>query len=121
MPVEVYVEATGKRAFAGAVDWPGWCRSGKDEEAALESLFGYGPRYARVLKGSRVRFTAPARPSTLSVVERVQGDATTDFGAPSIAPKADAAPVDRRWLRRERGDPPSVLGVLRSGRRRGDR
>jgi hypothetical protein len=100
MPVEVYVEATGKRAFAGAVDWPGWCRSGKDEEAALESLFEYGPRYAGVLKGSAVRFTAPSRPSTLSVVERMKGDATTDFGAPSIAPKADAAPIDRRWLTR---------------------
>lgn len=100
MPVEVYVEATAKRAFAGAVDWPGWCRSGKEEEAALESLFGYGPRYARVLKGSGVRFTAPARPATLSIVERMQGDATTDFGAPSIAPESDATPIDRRWLTR---------------------
>jgi hypothetical protein len=98
MPVEVYVEATGKRAFAGAMDWPGWCRSGRDEEAALETLLAYGERYARVLKGSGVRFTAPARMSTLAVVERMKGDATTDFGAPSIAPEADAAPIDRRWL-----------------------
>ncbi len=98
MPVEAYVEATGKRAFAGAIDWPGWCRAGRDEDAALEALFDYGARYARVLKGSGVRFTAPARASTLAVVERMKGDATTDFGAPSIAPKADAAPIDRRWL-----------------------
>ena len=98
MPVEVYVEATGKRAFAGAIDWPGWCRAGRDEDAALEALFDYGARYARVLKGSGVRFTAPARASTLAVVERMKGDATTDFGAPSIAPEADAAPIDRRWL-----------------------
>jgi hypothetical protein len=99
MPVEVYVEATGKRAFAGAMDWPGWCRAGRDEEAALEILVDYGARYARVLNGSGVRFTAPAR-ATLAVVERMTGDATTDFGAPSIAPKADAAPIDRRWLTR---------------------
>jgi hypothetical protein len=98
MPVAVYIEATGKRAFAGAVEWPGWCRSGRDEEAALEALFEYGPRFARVLRGSDVRFTPPARPSTLSVVERMKGDATTDFGAPSIAPEADATPIDRRWL-----------------------
>ena len=98
MPVEAYVEATGKRAFAGAMDWPGWCRAGRDEDAALEALFDYGARYARVLKGSGVRFTAPARASTLAVVERMKGDATTDFGAPSIAPEADAAPIDRRWL-----------------------
>ncbi len=117
MPVEVYVEATGKRAFAGAIDWPGWCRSGKDEEAALESLFGYGPRYARVLKGSGVRFTAPGRPSTLSVVERMKGDATTDFGAPSIAPEGRRR-ADRSTLAHaEREDPPGVLGILRSGSR----
>lgn len=100
MPVEVYVEATGKRAFAGAVDWPGWCRAGRDEEAAIEALVDHGPRYARVLKGSGVRFTPPARASTLEVVERVKGDATTDFGAPSIALMADAGPIDRRWLTR---------------------
>jgi len=75
MPVEVYVEATGKRAFAGAMDWPGWCRAGRDEEAALEALVDYGARYARVLKGSGVRFTRPARASTLEVVERLKGDA----------------------------------------------
>jgi hypothetical protein len=100
MPIEVAIEATGKRAFAGAVDWPGWCRSGRQEEAALEALFDSGPRYAHVLEGSGVRFSAPARASTLRVVERLPGDATTDFGAPSIAPTADAAPIDRRWLAR---------------------
>jgi hypothetical protein len=100
MPVGVYVEATGKRAFAGALDWPGWCRAGRDEEAALESLVDYGARYAGVLKGSGVRFSPPARASTLAVVERLKGDATTDFGAPSIAPEADATPIDRRWLTR---------------------
>jgi hypothetical protein len=100
MPVEVYVEAAAKRAFAGAVDWPGWCRSGRDESAALEALFDYGPRYADVLAGSGIRFAAPARASTLTVVERLKGDATTDFGAPSIAPSDDAYPIDRRWLTR---------------------
>jgi hypothetical protein len=100
MPVEAYVEATTKRAFAGAIDWPGWCRAGRDEEAALEALFERGPRFASVLEGSRVRFTAPARPATLKVVERLEGDATTDFGAPSIAPSRDASAIDRRWLTR---------------------
>lgn len=98
MPVEVYLEVGGSRAFAGAVDWPGWCRAGRDEEAAIEALFEYGSRYAGVLKGSGVRFTAPARRSTFAVVERLKGDATTDFGAPSMAPKADTASIDRRWL-----------------------
>ncbi|MGH2773763.1 MAG: hypothetical protein ACRDIU_11590 [Actinomycetota bacterium] len=36
--VKVFVENGSKRVFAGAVDWPGWCRSGKDEQEALEAL-----------------------------------------------------------------------------------
>jgi hypothetical protein len=100
MPVEAYLEVGAKRVFAGAVDWPGWCRSARREEDVLEALLAYGPRYAGILTGSGVRFTPPAKVSTLDVVERLKGDATTDFGAPSIAPKADATPVDRRWLAR---------------------
>jgi hypothetical protein len=100
MPVDVYVEVGAMRVFAGALDRPGWCRSARDEEGALETLIAYGPRYAGVLAGSGVRFMPPAKASTLEVVERLKGDATTDFGAPSIAPKVDAEPVDRRWLAR---------------------
>ena len=100
MPVETYLEVGAKRVFAGALDWPGWCRSARHEEDALEALLAYGPRYATALKASGVRFTPPARASTLKVVERLRGDATTDFGAPSMAPKADAAPIDRRWRTR---------------------
>lgn len=101
MPVDAYLEIGAKRVFAGALDWPGWCRSARLEEDALEALHDYGSRYAGVLKGSGVRFTPPANPSTLEVVERLKGDATTDFGAPSIAPKADARSIDRRWLTRQ--------------------
>ena len=101
MPVDAYVEVGAKRVFAGALDWPGWCRSARDEEGALEALIAYGSRYAGVLEGSGVRFTPPAKASTLEVVERLKGDATTDFGAPSIAPKADARSIDRRWRARQ--------------------
>jgi hypothetical protein len=101
MPVDVYVEAGAKRVFAGALDWPGWCRNARDEEGALEALIAYGPRYAAVLESSGVRFTSPAKASTLDVVERLKGDATTDFGAPSISPRADGRSVDRRWLARQ--------------------
>jgi hypothetical protein len=101
MPVDTYVEAGTKRVFAGALGWPGWCRSGRTVDDALEALLGYAPRYARVLRGTGVRFTPPKSPSTLAIVERLTGDATTDFGAPSIAPAADARPLDRRWLTRQ--------------------
>jgi hypothetical protein len=101
MPVQAYVEVGSKRVFAGALDSPGWCRSARHEEDALEALLAYGPRYAAVLEGSGVRFTPPVKASTLEVVERLKGDATTDFGAPSIAPKADARSIDPRWLARQ--------------------
>ena len=101
MPVDAYVEVGAKRVFAGALDWPGWCRAARDEDGALEALVAYGPRYAGVLEGSGVRFTPPAKASTIEVVERLKGDATTDFGAPSIAPKADARSIDRRWRARQ--------------------
>src|SRR5919204_6175258 len=101
MPVEVYLEIGSKRAFAGAVEWPGWCRAGRDEDAALDALHAYGDRYADVLKSSGVPFSPPAKRSTLHVTERLTGDATTDFGAPSIAPAADGRAIDRRWLTRQ--------------------
>jgi hypothetical protein len=94
-----YLEVGAKRVFAGALDWPGWCRSGRDEDAALESLVAYAPRYQRALRGTRLGFP-PAQDVTLRVVERLTGGATTDFGAPGEAPSVDAGPVDDAELRR---------------------
>lgn len=95
--LDVYVESGAKRVFAGAIPWPGWSRSGKTEELALEALMAYAPRYAKVVKGFRPAFRIP---TDLRVVERLPGDATTDFGAPSQTPKADRQPVDAKELAR---------------------
>ncbi|MDP9242707.1 MAG: hypothetical protein M3O84_05975 [Actinomycetota bacterium] len=100
--IEVYVETGEKRVFASALDWPGWCRSGRDRTAALEALVVYGPRYAQVVRGTRTSFRQPDGVSELKVVERLKGDATTDFGAPGKVPRADARPVDARELKRLR-------------------
>jgi hypothetical protein len=99
-PVDVYVEVGSKRVFAGALGWPGWCRSGRDEDAALEALTAYAPRYADAVRGMKPAFRVPRSPTVLSVVERLKGDATTDFGAPSVAPRTDAARVDAAELAR---------------------
>src|SRR5256885_1623306 len=96
--VEVYLEVGEKRVFAGAVDWPGWNRSGKTEEAALETLAEYGPRYADAVRAGGLR--PPARGADFRVVERLKGDATTDFGAPGAAPEADRRPVSAADLTR---------------------
>lgn len=98
--IEVYLEIGKKRTFAGAIDWPGWCRGGRDEESALQALFECAPRYAHALKGTRLGFHAPADSAALTVVERLEGNATTEFGAPDVAPARDAEPVDGAELRR---------------------
>ncbi len=87
----VYVEAGAKRVFASAADWPGWCRSGKDEVAALEALATYAPRYARVAKLAHVEL--PQDATSFTVVERLPGNATTDFGAPGIPAKDETKPL----------------------------
>jgi hypothetical protein len=83
--MKVYVEAADKKAFACAVDWPGWCRAGKDEDAAVASLVAYTDRYAEVVDVAGVAF----RPGKPEVVERVPGNATTTFGAPGVVPALD--------------------------------
>ena len=99
-PTEVVLEVADRKAFASAVDWPGWCRSGRTPEAALEALAGYAGRYAVVARLARVRFSTAAG-DTLDVVEQLPGDATTAFGAPSIVTSTDrrrltAAEADRQ-------------------------
>ncbi|HVN53853.1 MAG TPA: hypothetical protein VMT46_05940 [Anaerolineaceae bacterium] len=97
--IDVYLEAGKKRTFAGAIDWPGWCRSGPTEEAALQALVEYGPRYARSLEGFVPGFQAPVETSHLNVVQRLDGNATTDFGAPDLPPALDSRPVSEEELR----------------------
>ena len=85
----VYLEVGSKKVFACSLDWPGWCRSGKDEEAALEALATYVPRYAVVAEEAGLRFP-PSAGNSFEVVERVKGGATTDFGAPGEPFNGDA-------------------------------
>jgi hypothetical protein len=94
----VYLEIGRKRVFAGSVDWPGWTRSGRDDDAAIETLLAYAPRYAKVLRGTRLNFDPPSRASPLTVVERLSGNATTEFGAPDIPPSADKKPITTKDL-----------------------
>jgi hypothetical protein len=90
--VAVYLEEGAKRVFACAVDWPGWCRSGRSADAALEALGTYADRYAEVTERAGVRF-ARRVPGGFAVVERVPGNATTDFGAPGVPARVDEQPL----------------------------
>lgn len=98
--IKVYTERGEKRTFAAAIDWPGWCRGGKDEASALQALVDYGPRYAHVLRSSGVAFTAPKSVAELRVAERLRGSSGTDFGAPGAYPAADERKMDAAELKR---------------------
>ena len=85
--INVCLEIGAKRVFASALDWPGWSRAARDEEGALQALFDYRSRYRAVA-------------FVLRVVERIPGDATTDFGAPGRIAKADRRRTTERDVRR---------------------
>jgi hypothetical protein len=92
----IYLEVGTKKVFAGALDWPGWCRSGRTEEAAVQTLLEYAPRYAGIMSAARIPFAPPRDANALELTGRLKGDATTDFGAPGMAPAADDEPINRK-------------------------
>ena len=100
-PIRVSIEATPKKAFATAVDWPGWSRSGKTSELALESLARYAVRYAPVarLAGQAKAFGTPT-PDDFKVVERVPGDTLTEFGVPGDVTDEDRRPLSAKEAER---------------------
>jgi hypothetical protein len=104
-PIDVVIETGQRRLFVSALSWPGWSRSGKvsdGEEAALALLAEYAKRYRVVAKSARClgEFDAVAKSPTWRVVDRVPGDATTDFGAPSGASAKENARLDTAGSRR---------------------
>jgi hypothetical protein len=90
----VYLEIGGKRAIASALDWPGWCRSGRSEADALAALLAYAARYAAIARLAGLPFDAPAALSDLTVAGRIQGNASTDYGVPDRFAPGDEQPMD---------------------------
>ena len=84
--VRVGLEIGPRWVFASALDWPGWCRRGRGEHAALDTLLDYADRYAAV---AGPEFA----PGDLQVAGQVTGNATTDFGAPDVPGPWDAEPL----------------------------
>jgi hypothetical protein len=96
----VFLESGKRWLFAGSIEWSGWCRRGRSEASAIQALLDAGPRYAQVLQAAGLAFEAPEAASHLVVVERVDGNATTDFGAPDATLSSDDDPIDASELRR---------------------
>lgn len=99
--MDVYLETGPKKSFACAIDWPGYCRSGKTDGEALEALTLYGDRYLAAV-GPASGFSAPSSAGDLVVRERLKGGSGTDFGIPSGEATADGRPVDASELSRLR-------------------
>jgi hypothetical protein len=93
----VALESAPKKTFATALDWPGWSRSAKTDEEAIERLLGYAPRYAPIAVAAGL-----ALPKSLEadVVDRAVGGSGTEFGVPSRIHDADTRPVDVREAKR---------------------
>lgn len=91
--VPVYLEQGRSRTFAVALDWPGWARSGKGDEGALDALAEYAGRYRPVAQRTGLPVDFDAGSVTFEVLERVPGTATTDFGAIDVALGGDQRPV----------------------------
>lgn len=91
-PIRVAIETTDRKTFASALDWPGWSRSGRTEEAALEALAAHRERYRTVVEQAGA---APLPDAPFAVIERKPGDAGTAFGVPAIIFAADQEPVSR--------------------------
>jgi hypothetical protein len=70
-------------------------RSGKSEELALDALAAYAPRFAPVAERAAVTPPTAADRTAFAVVERIPGNASTEFGVPGLTAAADREPVDR--------------------------
>lgn len=84
MRVTLEIGPKGKKVVAVAVDWPGLARGAPTEQAAIERLRSYIPRYAPVTKLAGME-AAFATSTGVEVVERYPGTGSTDFWGISFA------------------------------------
>lgn len=83
--IDVYLEVGSKKVFAMSRWWPGWGRSGKTADGAIEALAAYRPRYEALVAGAGL--VLPDDP--FDIVLEIEGGPTTDFGAPGAVPGFD--------------------------------
>ena len=98
--IEVVVEAAPRRSFASAIEWPGWSRSGRTPDAAVEALAAYATRYEAVAATAGLLLPAVTGVESFIVTEELEGDATTEFGAPGKAATVELGPATAREANR---------------------
>ena len=92
--VDIGEEVSPKKTFVWAIDWPGWCRAGKDRDLAIESFLAAHGRYAKVAR--RAGLDLPhVEADDIRIVETVGGGGGTEFGVPSSITKLDRCRVTK--------------------------
>ena len=86
--IEIGEETSARKVFVWAVDWPGWCRGGKDRDVAMATLLDHADRYAKVANMAGLDFPA-VETVDLRFVESVGGGGGTEFGVPSTITDRD--------------------------------
>ena len=97
--IEIGEEVAPKKTFVWALDWPGWCRPGKDRDLAIASLIDHADRYALVAKQAGLPFPTVTA-DALHTVESATGGTGTEFGVPSSITDADRRRVTRKEAER---------------------
>jgi hypothetical protein len=104
----VVVETGKQKAFASALEWPGWSRAGKKTgDNAIAALLDYRDRFAAVLDTTGV-VTLPGGTLQIKVVEEQAGDGQTDFGVPGQVAASEHTPITGKELERQ-------IAVLEAG------
>jgi hypothetical protein len=92
--IRVVLETGKQKAFASALDWPGWSRAGKKTtDAAIDELLAYRTRYNKVLRLAGIA-SIPDPGGHVDVVDTVEGTGVTDFGVPEAVHAVEREPMD---------------------------
>ena len=101
MKLRVLLEHGDKRFFATAVDWPGWSRSGRTRDEALERLVAYAERYRQSMGAVASELAMPRSTADLDVAAEASGDLNIDFGVPHTVVDLDRQPLTADELKRQ--------------------
>ena len=119
--IPIYLEIGKKRTFAGAVDWPGWCRAGRDEATALDALDSWARRYAKVLRGHAARVRGAGGRVLVRHRRTPEGGRHHRFRRTLDRTEGGRAPPHRCGARAVPLDPARELEIVRRGGRRRSR
>ena len=101
--IAVYLEIGEKRTFAGAMDWPGWCRSGRDLDELVEHVMAADLGYlARLAWKEKMRKTTDLGDALEQLRQAMLNalNAAARGGTPERGPRGGVIWTPRYFVRR---------------------